>query len=144
MDSQPLRATLRVRDTAGEEQNCCWASDLAPWRRSELGQLCSGKDAEQSPHSPSRSDEYGTVAERRVGPSPGESRSLREPQEPAKALRFPSWATDRIAWTTTTLLFTLLVNSDPCMKNKTCPLVKNTKHMKVNSQKGYYQVRLLG
>jgi hypothetical protein len=65
-----------------------------------------------------------------------------QPQEPEKELRFPSWA---IAWTTkSTLLFTLLVNSDPCMKNKKCPLVKNTKHMKVNSQKGYYQVGLLG
>lgn len=88
-DSQPLRATLGVRDTAGAEQNCCWASDLAPWRRSELGQLCSRKGAEQSPHSPSRSDEYGTVAERRVSPFPGESGAcfLGEPQEPAKELR---------------------------------------------------------
>lgn len=71
-DSQPLRATLRVRDTAGAEQNCYyWVSDLAPWRRSELGRLCSRKGAEQSPNSPPRSDEYVPVAQRRVNSSPG-------------------------------------------------------------------------
>lgn len=38
----------QVRDTAGAAQTC-WASDLAPRRCGELGQLCCRKSPEQTP-----------------------------------------------------------------------------------------------